>query len=135
MAEYREVCHTECYWLNTLWHVGEVYEGNLKPEFHFSEDGKLDKPLPPPEPGLDPRSNKVLRATLRKAPFNFDAPKEWSRKKVWAKLQEFERAEEMDELTSEPSTEVQTACGFLAKNSAGAAAHERQCEKCIRIKG
>jgi hypothetical protein len=133
MAEYRAVCHTQCYWLNTLWRPGEVYEGNLEPIHHFSVDGKLDKPIPPPEPGLDPRPNKVLRAELIRAPFNFDAPKSWPRKKLWSKLQEFERAEEMDELTS--TTEVETPCGFIAKNSVGAAAHERQCEKCINIKG
>jgi hypothetical protein len=134
MAEvYRGVCHTTCYWLETLWLVGEVYEGDAPPNKHFSIDGKLDVPLPPPDAGGDLRSNIELRQELKRAPFNFDAPKNWSRKKLWARLKEFERAEEIDELTS--TTEIETPCGFIAKNTVGAAAHERQCEKCISIKG
>ena len=132
----RGVCHTRCYWLETLWEPGEVYEGSDPLCKHFSADGKLDKPIPPPHPGDDPRSTNTIRNIL-KDKYNSDYPKHWSRKKVWAALIDFETMGSRDETTN-PSTgsikiEAVTAkCGFLAKSKAWLTAHERQCSKCKR---
>ena len=96
---YKAICHTKCYWLETLWQIGEVYEGVYEPGKHFSADGKLDNPLPPPDAGADKRSNKEIREIL-KSKDNSTKPKSWSRKKLWAALNEFETAEGKDELTN-----------------------------------
>jgi hypothetical protein len=96
---YKAVCHTKCYWLETLWQVGEIYEGKIKPIKHFSSDGKIDKPVPPPNPGDDKRSNKEIRDTLRDK-YGSTKPMSWSRKKLWAAIHEFETARDKDELTS-----------------------------------
>ena len=89
--KYRGICHTTCYWLDTLWEIGEVYEGNIPPNKHFSEDGKKDAALPPPNAGSDRRSNLELREAIED--FGVNVPKSWTRKKLWARLKELEEAE------------------------------------------
>ena len=131
---YKAVCHTKCYWQETLWKPGDVYEGSAKPCKHFSEDGKIDKPLPPPMACEDTRSNDEIRSIL-KDKYGSSKPSSWSRKQLWAALRQFETAESKDESTN-PSDgvirpETFTAkCGFVAMSKAGAAAHERACAKC-----
>ena len=94
---YKAICHTKCFWLDTLWQPGEVYEGEFEPGKHFNADGKLDKPLPPANPGDDARSNAKLKDELQK--HNFKAPTKWGRKQLWAKLKDLEMARDKDELT------------------------------------
>ena len=131
---YKAVCHTMCYWLETLWRVGDVYEGSNEPNQHFSLDGKIDNPLPPPAASDDPRSNDEIRKTL-KDKYGSTKPSSWSRKQIWAALKEFETAESRDEVTN-PSTDsiviesFPAKCGFNAKSQAGLSAHERVCDKC-----
>ena len=129
---YKGICHTKCYWLNTLWDIGETYEGDLPLIKHFSDDGTKDAALPPPKAGSDPRSNAVLREEIEM--MGVSVPKNWSRKKVWARLKELQEAEARDAITAKASL-VGAACGFEAKNLAGAKIHERQCEKCQEILG
>lgn len=131
---YRAVCHTKCYWLENLWEVGEVYEGDIKPNKHFKMAGEPDPEKPPEGPSGDPRSTKELRETLENI---MSVPKSWSRKKIWAELKSREIAISKDELTnpSTGTTQIQSgvflaACGFEAKSLAGKVAHERTCEKC-----
>ena len=100
MAEFRAICHTTCYKFLTIWHPGDVYEGERDPGKHFSADGKLGKPVPPAEPGFDPRSNKELIAECKKHPHNFTVPRSWPRKKIWAKLQDLEIFASKDALTN-----------------------------------
>lgn len=130
---YRGICHTTCYWLETLWNPGEVYEGELPLCKHFSEDGKKDPELPPPDPGADPRSTATIRKVLKNK-YGSSHPSSWPRRKLWEKLNEFETAQERDEATSEGESHDFTAlCGFLSKSKAGCTAHERACEKCAAM--
>jgi hypothetical protein len=126
---YKAVCHTKCYWLETLWEKGDVYKGTIEPIKHFSQDGKTENPKPPPNPGDDQRSNVQLRSALKKHPYNFKAPSRWSRKQLWSKLKELEIAVEKDELTN-PEDKFFAKCGFQAKTQAGVGAHERRCKIC-----
>ena len=132
----RSICHTKCYWKETLWNPGEVYEGKepVEPpaDRWFSTDGKVDRPEPPPIPGLDPRSNDELRSTLKMHPFNFTAPKSWKRKQLWDKLTEFETAQARDAATAKDA-DNRAVCGFVSASKAGALAHERKCKKCQEI--
>ena len=98
--QYKAICHTKCYWLETLWEVGEVYEGDILPNKHFSLDGSNPNPPPPEIHGDDPRSNLELRIALKKHPYNFTVPKSWSRKQMWNKLKDIERSWELDALTN-----------------------------------
>jgi len=127
---YTAICHTTCYWLHTLWVIGDVYEGTFPPNKHFSIDGTKDPETPPDDAGSDPRSNRELRDLLED--FGKKVPRQWSRKKLWAELKEFEEIAEKDALIAE-AKKVHCACGFMAKNSAGSYAHERSCEKCQEI--
>ena len=130
---YRAVCHTKCYWLETLWLVGEDYEGSAEPNHHFSEDGKIENPPPPPTAGDDPRSTKAIRQILKNK-YSSTNPQSWPRKKLWQKLHEFETLQEMDEATSEGEpTTFKALCGYIAKSKAGCVAHERSCEKCGQL--
>ena len=130
---YEAVCHTKCYWLETLWQVGEVYKGSVEPNQHFSKDGKIDNPLPPPDAGADPRSTKTIIKVLKNK-YASTNPKSWSRKKLWARLHEFETLQEQDEATSEAEPTIFSAlCGYIAKSKAGCTAHERACEKCAEL--
>ena len=95
---YKAICHTKCFWLDTLWEVGETYEGDIEPGKHFSESGKPDADLPPMDAGKDPRSTNELKEILYKA--GFDVPEEWTRKQVWKKLTDAENAISKDELTN-----------------------------------
>jgi hypothetical protein len=131
--KYKGICHTVCYWLDTLWQVGEVYEGSIPLIKHFSVDGEIDRPLPPPDAGSDPRSNKELRRSL-KADYNFTAPRGYTRKQLWKKLMELESSSAIDELTSSDMPQYIASCGFEAKTNAGIGAHERHCETCKGMK-
>jgi hypothetical protein len=131
---YKAICHTKCYWQETLWKVGDVYEGSEKPIEHFSKDGEMGKPVAPPVPGDDPRSTKEI-IRLLKDKYHSSKPREWPRKKLWAALRDFETAASRDASTnpSTGSTVIESfpaKCGFSAKSQAGLAAHERVCEKC-----
>lgn len=132
----RSICHTKCYWNETLWKPGEIYEGSEPVSFPadrwFSSDGKIEHPEPPPIAGLDPRSNAELRSTLKMHPFNFTAPKSWTRKQMWEKLTEFEHAQARDAATAKDA-ENRAVCGFVSQSKAGALAHERRCKKCQEI--
>ena len=132
----RSICHTKCYWNETLWKPGEIYEGKepVAPpaDRWFSSDGKVERPEPPPIAGLDPRSNAVLRATLKTHPFNFTAPKSWNRKKLWEKLSEFETAQARDAATAKDA-ENRAACGYVGASVQATGAHERRCKKCQEI--
>ena len=134
---YKAVCHTKCYWLETLWEVGDVYEGSEKPCKHFSKDGEIGKPVAPPMACEDTRSTKEI-IRLLKDKYNSQKPSSWSRQKLWAALRDFENAESRDESTN-PSTgsiviESFTAkCGFVGKSQAGALSHERACAECKAI--
>jgi len=131
---YKAVCHTKCYWQETLWDIGDVYEGSEKPIKHFSEDGKIDKPVPPPMACEDTRSNNEIRRLL-KDKYGSTKPSSWSRNQIWAALRQFETAESRDEVTN-PSTgsivieSFPAKCGFVGKSQAGTSAHERACAKC-----
>ena len=125
---YNAICHTDCYWLETLWKIGNIYEGVIKPNKHFSDDGKIDNPLPPPNPGADKRSNVQLREELQ-SNFNFKARSKATRKELWSKLQELETASARDALTSD-EIKFTAKCGFEAKSHAGVLAHERSCNEC-----
>jgi len=129
---YKAICHTKCYWLDTLWDVGEIYEGEVPPIKHFSQDGVNPDPPPPETFGDDPRSNIELIAALKKHPYNFTAPKSWSRKQIWAKFKELERAWEIDALTN-PDKETLAPCGFVGATKAGTGAHIRKCSDCQEI--
>ena len=129
---YRSICHTKCYWLNNLWKPGQVYEGEIEPGKHFNADGKLDKPLPPANPGDDPRSNAELKMVLKKQ-HNFTVPTKWLRKQIWGKLKDLELAVSKDALTNEDESEFIARCGFKSKSKAGLVAHERTCSKCNPI--
>lgn len=124
--KYTATCHTKCYWLENLWHVGEVYQGNHKPNKHFNEDG-VSPEIPPPVPVDDPRSNVEIKAALKR--MGFTAPSSWTRKKLWSKEKELEMAMAKDALTSDKD-KFFAKCGFVAKTLAGVSAHERSCEKC-----
>lgn len=102
MPEYkhRGVCYRECYWKETLWKPGEVYEGDDLPGKYFNTDGKSPE-LPPETAAADPRSNKEIREILSKK-YNSSLPKSASRKKLWQRLHEFEIAESKDALTDDP---------------------------------
>ncbi len=134
MAKYahRGICHTPCYWKETLWIVGDVYEGDDPPNKHFSSDGEKDPEAPPPDAGSDPRSNLQLRKDLKEHPYNFTAPKSWTRKQMWAKFHEVDRALELDALTAKDS-ERRALCGFIGKTHAGKLAHQKRCAKCQQI--
>lgn len=123
---YRAVCHTKCYWLETLWKPGDVYEGEFVPNKHFSEDGKIEPNLPPPDHGADRRSTKEIREILETV-YDSHYPTDTKRKVLWRALNEFETATDRDFATSVPFV---AKCGFIAKNRAGLAAHERQCDEC-----
>ena len=135
--KFRATCHTRCFWRDTLWEPGEVYEGDEPPNKHFNETG-VSPEKPPPEAADDPRSNNELRAALKKHPFNFTAPSKWTRKQVWAKLREMEAMYEKDAVTSPrqiPNMNTDTpqykaACGKICKTAAGLANHERRCGVC-----
>ena len=144
MSEYKyeAICHTTCYWLETLWDVGEVYEGNVKPNKHFSRDGIKPDGLPAPTPGDDARSNDELVKAL--SAFGVRATKKMGRKKLWSKLVELENAALKDELINpstgstqidaeEPEMEYEAVCGYTSKTNAGALAHQRKCGKCREI--
>lgn len=63
---YRAVCHTKCFWLNTLWEPNDVYEGPEKPIKHFSKDGT--NPNKDPNvmaAGDDPRSTNEMLTVLK----------------------------------------------------------------------
>jgi hypothetical protein len=124
--KYSATCHTKCYWLENLWEVGEVYEGNEKPNKHFNQSGEAPE-VPPPTRMDDSRSNKELRDTLKK--LNFTAPEKSTRKELWSKLRDLEIAISKDELTN-PSEKFFAKCGFQAKTQAGVGAHERRCKIC-----
>jgi hypothetical protein len=65
--EYKAICHTKCYWLDTLWNPGDVYIGPAKPCHHFSKDGK--RPNEDPllmAAGDDPRSTKEMLTVLKR---------------------------------------------------------------------
>ena len=96
--KYSAICHTPCYWLETLWIVGDVYEGDIEPIKHFSQDGKIDKPVAPKMAGDDKRSNVQLRKVLTDS--GFKPPKTWTRKQLWAKVCEIETAISKDALTN-----------------------------------
>ena len=68
--KFTAICHTKCYWGETLWHIGEIYEGNMPipppADRWFSADGTTDNPEPPPIAGLDPRTNDELRVALKR---------------------------------------------------------------------
>ncbi len=134
---YKAVCHTRCYWLETLWEVGDVYEGSIEPKYHFSKDGELDKPVAPPMACEDTRSTKEITRLL-KDKYGSTKPSSWSRKQLWATLRGFETAESRDEVTN-PSTgsivieSFPAKCGFVGKSQAGTSAHERACAKCKAI--
>ena len=134
---YKAICHTRCYWLDTLWSVGDVYQGSEKPIKHFSSDGEMGRPVAPPVAGDDPRSNVEIRKIL-KDKYGSTKPSSWSRKQLWAALRAFETAESRDEVTN-PSTgsivieSFPAKCGFVGKSQAGALAHERACAECKAI--
>ena len=132
----RSVCHTKCWWGQTLWDVGDVYEGSspvpAPADRWFSSDGKVERPEPPPVAGLDPRTNVELRESLKKHPFNFSAPKSWTRKKLWEKLNDFEIDLARDKATAKDA-ETRAACGRVAASFAGKLSHERRCKKCQEI--
>lgn len=71
---YKAICHTKCFWMDTLWEVNDIYEGPAKPPKHFSKDGK-----PPNEDpdvmaaGDDPRSTVEMLTVLKKK-FGVDPP-------------------------------------------------------------
>lgn len=127
--KYRAICHTKCYWLDTLWEIGEIYDGDIPPNKHFSDDGKTDSSTPPPSPGRDPRPTIELKSILSSAPFNYKIPTRWSRKQIWVKLAELESLYARDELTTESTDSFECVCGFVSKSSAGLVAHKRSCEK------
>ena len=126
--KYKAICHTKCFFKNTLWAPGEVYEGNDPPNKHFNEDGKVHGALPPRDAGMDKRSNEELRAILKKK-FGSTKPKSYPRKKLWQTLKDFEAAAARDAATPEED-KFFAKCGFQAKTLAGKVAHERTCEKC-----
>jgi hypothetical protein len=96
--KYEAICFRKCYWLDTLWDIGEVYAGDIPPNKHFNETGKPDAELPPMDAGMDPRPTKELKAMLEA--LNFKIPTSWSRKRIWKKLVDLEIAIEKDELTN-----------------------------------
>ena len=130
---FKSICHTKCYWKETLWEPGEIYEGEDEAiDRWFSSDGKVDRPAPPPIAGLDPRSNDQLRIDLKEHPFNFTAPKSWTRKQMWEKLSEFETAMARDAATAKDA-ENRAACGYVGASVQATGAHERRCKKCQDI--
>lgn len=140
---YRAICHTPCFWLDNLWSPGEIYDGDIEPGKHFSQDGDRGFEKPPESPAFDKRSNVELTAIL-KSEHNFTVPRNWNRKQIWSKLQSCELNASKDELTN-PNPEkkpnitsalahtFKAACGFRAKTEAGKMAHERKCQKCKDI--
>jgi len=134
---YKGICHTTCYWKNTLWNVGEIYEGDEPFNKHFSVSGVREEPIIAPTPGDDPRSNVELRAVLQND-FNFRAPKNWTRKQIWNRLYELGNAQSKDALLQAESDiaagrAFKAPCGFLAKSGSGLGAHTRKCPRCAEI--
>lgn len=99
---YKATCHTKCFWLDTLWEPGNVYEGHEPPNKHFSIDGKKDPEQPPANAGIDPRSTREIRRILRDV-YGSTKPKSWTRKQLWQALHEFETGAAKDEAVT-PST-------------------------------
>jgi len=71
---YRAICHTKCYWMDTLWEEGDAYEGTVKPCKHFSKDGTA----PDEDPKIraaadDPRSTSDMLTVLKRK-FGVDPP-------------------------------------------------------------
>ena len=129
---YTAVCHTKCYWLETLWDVGETYTGDIPPNKHFSDTGVNPNPPPPETVGDDPRSNIELRKALKRHPYNFTVPKSWTRKQMWGKLKDMERSWELDAATNPDKNNI-APCGFIGATNAGKLAHQRKCKKCEEI--
>jgi hypothetical protein len=102
--KFRKICHTKCYKYETLWDVGDVYEGDEDPGKHFSDDGINTKPEPPKLACDDPRST-VLMVKILKETFGVTMPKSRGRKKIWAKLHEMEKAAAQDEQTQDAAPE------------------------------
>jgi hypothetical protein len=85
-----------------LWEIGEVYEGDIPPNKHFSADG-ISTSKAPPSAVDDPRSTKELKENL--IAVGMDVPEDWNRKKIWQKHKEMEDSMLKDELTN-PSQET-----------------------------
>ncbi len=90
--QYRAVCHTACFWENTYWDPGDIYEGVIPPGKHFSADGS------PPEvdPSIrravdDPRSTVEMRTTLERS-FGEKMPEDATRKQIYSALRKRELA-------------------------------------------
>ena len=96
--KYQAICHTACYWLETYWEPGEVYQGDIPPNKHFSQDGKIDRVVLPRDAAADPRSNDELREFLKS--HNVRIPNNAARKTLWGKVNAIELAAEKDALTA-----------------------------------
>ena len=132
---YRAVCWKECYWKENLWSPGEIYEGEDPPGKYFHVEGEDPPEEQIMDPGSDPRPNTLLKKILKEQ-FGFKTPTSWTRRKIWAKLNEYETASSKDSATKPKKIEVEkypAACGYQAKSNAGKIAHERQCDKCQEL--
>ena len=97
LRPYKVVCHTKCFWLNTLWEPGDIYEGTDEPARdenkvmrYFSVDGKpphTDKTIR--AAGDDPRSTVEMLVTLSKK-FGVEMPHDSLRVEVFEMLRKHE---------------------------------------------
>lgn len=133
--KYKAICHTACYWRENLWTPGEVYEGDLEPNHHFSADGLRNPELPPPDHGADPMPTETIRKILKNK-YHSTKPRNWSRKQLWRTLKDCEAAAERDALTAEAEErEFIALCGLKAQSNAGMKSHQRNCKKCQALGG
>jgi len=95
----KKICHRKCYVFDTIWDVGDIYEGKEDPGKHFSDDG-MGNPEPPKIAADDPRSTAEMRDILKNK-YGVTMRKNQLRKVVWAKLHEMELAAAQDVQTEE----------------------------------
>lgn len=126
---YKAICHTRCYWLETLWEPGDVYEGDHPANKHFNKTGYLDKDkAPSTDAGSDPRSTEELKIRLKL--YGMDIDDKWTRKQIWAKLSLADEQAVKDALTDSEAGMVVAKCGFKARTASGLANHQKSCGLC-----
>jgi len=114
---YRGICHTRCYWLDTLWEPGDEYEGTEPLGKHFSEEGMPEPEKPPRTAADDPRSNQDLRDELKEHPNNFTAPRSWKRKQLWEKLRDLEMLRSRDAAEEDAGPKMNVTAAMAKKPS------------------
>ena len=89
MSKY--VCQTKCYYLETLWMVGDELPPGLEPNKHFVRSGEFQKETPPPKmtAGDDARPTSVIIDRLKKV-FGISVEPGTSRKEAWKLEQEMD---------------------------------------------